>query len=983
MSYDRDYHNGDYGAWNPAAAPYVPQSDRAQGPNYSYSVRGPGGPPPGQRGGREQVERRIDPADGNAYTYQEFCSEYGSDREWRRARPASDHGAPRGPAPGGGQERSGAPAAAPVSSEERRIDSDGRAYTVEEFASEYGGSREDPPQQWLRAKPVPRNAVLVSTDGQRYPSSAAGGGDGSSAAAAAGSNAAGHGPRQQNGQPSRWQRSSAPAQSPAQTHAAQPPAQGHPAGGGADYSQAARRGGSAAACSAAAADHGRGGGRAEKRGEVVIAKKREKGVGTELAEDIAQRLEAGTYECMVCMAAVKRSDEAWACRTCYAVFHLQCVTEWAAQTGADGEWRCPACQALQKEPARKLKYKCFCGKEEHPAAGSFETPHSCGQPCGRLREGTQCPHPCTLMCHPGPCPPCLLTSPEKSCFCGRMHYRTRCSDVDPGRSCHQRCGKLLPCGRHRCMNECHSGDCEQCPLKYTQACYCGHQREERDCAAEPGAPEPDELDSDDEDSEEPEPPAAPAYVPATFSCGKPCGKTLSCGNHKCDRPCHTGPCGECPLLPVAVQQCPCGKTPLWQLYLEKRDLQQRESCTDPIPHCSQVCGRALSCGVREHRCALLCHSGPCPDCTQRVTVRCRCTARSATLLCQDAARGEGCAVPLQREEEEAPAEELDIFAGSKKGKGKKKGGGGGGGGDGANMVGTTITLPFLCNTKCGVKKSCGKHTCNMLCCPVRGQPAPPPGFDDCHPHRCTEPCGRKLPCKQHRCDLLCHRGQCPPCPHGIFEEITCRCGNTIIEPPIPCGTQPPQCPFPCSLQRTCGHETSHKCHFGDCPPCIQPVRKKCSSHGNWCDWLTPCHVQEVSCSQPCGKLLACGKHACRKPCHSGECSKECTHPCGKKLPCGHPCPRKCHAGPCDIAHCQQTARVRCGCGRTTEILTCADNYRRTEEQRRQLATALMKEAAEDDSEPMKELPQDAQIPAAVLRQIPDRYVLPCGRRCMR
>lgn len=32
-----------------------------------------------------------------------------------------------------------------------------------------------------------------------------------------------------------------------------------------------------------------------------------------------------------------------------------------------------------------------------------------------------------------------------------------------------------------------------------------------------------------------------------FSCGKKCGRELSCGGHSCERLCHGGECGDCPL----------------------------------------------------------------------------------------------------------------------------------------------------------------------------------------------------------------------------------------------------------------------------------------------------------------------------------------------------------------------------------------------------------------------------------------------------
>lgn len=74
-----------------------------------------------------------------------------------------------------------------------------------------------------------------------------------------------------------------------------------------------------------------------------------------------------------------------------------------------------------------------------------------------------------------------------------------------------------------------------------------------------------------------------------YSCGNPCGKQLSCGNHFCETPCHIGPCKPCSGLNVS--KCPCGKRSLTQDELEKRTL-----CTQPVPTCGQMCERPLECG---------------------------------------------------------------------------------------------------------------------------------------------------------------------------------------------------------------------------------------------------------------------------------------------------------------------------------------------------------------------------------------------------
>lgn len=76
----------------------------------------------------------------------------------------------------------------------------------------------------------------------------------------------------------------------------------------------------------------------------------------------------------------------------------------------DATWRCPACQ---NECYGKPTYVCFCGALPNPFSNNVDTPHSCGQVCGLIKknvnsEYNDCHHKCTLLCHPGPCPQCVV-----------------------------------------------------------------------------------------------------------------------------------------------------------------------------------------------------------------------------------------------------------------------------------------------------------------------------------------------------------------------------------------------------------------------------------------------------------------------------------------------------------------------------------------------------------------------------------------------
>eukprot|EP01059_Diplonema_ambulator_P004709 TRINITY_DN14426_c0_g1_i1.p1 TRINITY_DN14426_c0_g1~~TRINITY_DN14426_c0_g1_i1.p1 ORF type:complete len:664 (+),score=82.33 TRINITY_DN14426_c0_g1_i1:48-1994(+) len=594
-----------------------------------------------------------------------------------------------------------------------------------------------------------------------------------------------------------------------------------------------------------------------------------------LKERISRDLEQGHYDCVVCVESVRSSESVWSCDVCYGIVHLGCVKMWAKQSNEGGSWRCPKCQGLYTETPDSLAYRCFCKKVLKPQNDdSYGTPHTCGQRCNKIRTHTTCRHPCNTLCHPGPCPPCTHTSPPKHCYCGKITYHTGCSEIDKGRSCNEPCDKLKSCGVHRCTRTCHPGPCDPCEEAYEQACFCGKEPSKvLPCKASPAPP-------DD------------GCVPTTYSCSEVCGKTLKCGVHKCTLPCHFGDCHDCERDPRLVTNCPCGK-----VELSKLSPATRTKCTDPIATCGRVCERYMECGVSTHRCTRVCHDDPCGLCTQPSVVRCRCGGKQVRMRCDDRRKPAGSSVNTIVEE--TKKESLDIFSGSgKKGKGKAK-----------SVASEKITLPFTCMVRCTAKKTCGKHTCNTICCSDKG-----------HIHSCTLTCGRNLPCGQHRCEAACHTGTCPPCLYGGFTELSCRCGATFIEPPIPCGTEPPSCPLPCRIPRACGHPPNHKCHFDDCPPCTVMVKKRCASHNKLCDWLTPCHVPTATCRVLCFKMLSCGKHPCKRQCHAGECAPACPQNCMVTGPCGHPCNTPCHPGPCQP--CSQDVLVTCNCGRTHISLKC-------------------------------------------------------------
>lgn len=192
-------------------------------------------------------------------------------------------------------------------------------------------------------------------------------------------------------------------------------------------------------------------------------------------------------------------------------------------------------------------------------------------------------------------------------------------------------------------------------------------------------------------------------------------------------------------------------------------------------------------------------------------------------------------------------------------------------------------------------------------------------------HLCLNICGKPLSCGIHACELFCHLGNCPKCPIIINQAITCQCGKTRLNPPLPCGTKPPECDQPCTRQRPCGHPCSLNCHQGDCPPCTFPVSKKCIC-GKEVIANVSCS-KEAMCLEPCNKAMSCG-HPCLVVCHTGRCPKDadangCGKKCGKLKICGHQCLYPCHPGKeCPNEECKTEIRVVCQCGFREAYIQC-------------------------------------------------------------
>ncbi|XP_023806082.1 transcriptional repressor NF-X1 isoform X2 [Oryzias latipes] len=499
------------------------------------------------------------------------------------------------------------------------------------------------------------------------------------------------------------------------------------------------------------------------------------------------------------------------------------------------------------------------------------------------------------------CPACqnvALKSPASyTCFCGKVtNPEWRRSEIP--HSCGDMCGKRRggDCN-HPCNILCHPGPCPQCPAFVTKSCICGKTSQpmrcgqaavlrcDRVCAAllncavhtcmqlcHAGPCEPCQRQI----KQVCHCGVATREVPCGtdkdgsvgsghYSCRNTCGKKLSCDAHECQEVCHPGACQPCPRSPKLVKTCPCGQTALTKLL--ELGYAERKICSDPIPSCGKTCYKPLACGSSDtiHLCQNLCHEGSCGPCSLTSTVRCRCGFKTKDVPCS----------LIQKEE-----------------------------------------LIFTCDRRCNKKRLCGRHKCGELCC-VNVE------------HKCLLICGYKLNCGLHRCQEPCHRGNCEPCWQSSFDELSCHCGLTVLYPPIPCGTKPPECKNPCTRRHECNHPVFHNCHSEDkCPPCTYLTQKWCMGKHEQRSNI-PCHLQDISCGLMCNKPLPCEMHRCKRLCHRGECLPDggcCQQPCALPRPdCGHPCSAPCHEGSsCPRTTCTAKVALQCDCGRRKDTVACAD-----------------------------------------------------------
>ncbi|KAL9484696.1 hypothetical protein ACSS6W_003485 [Trichoderma asperelloides] len=261
----------------------------------------------------------------------------------------------------------------------------------------------------------------------------------------------------------------------------------------------------------------------------------------------------------------------WCMRTCQAT--LSCGRHKCGERCCPGEKKAAERQAASKK------------KNRQPGDSVVEAEHICIRTCGRpLKCGS---HDCQQICHRGSCASCPeAIFHEISCNCGRtvLQPPQPCGTHAP--ECRFNCPRRPACGHPPVEHNCHMDDisCPKCPFLVDKWCACGKEK----------------LKSQ------------PCHLQAAH-CGRPCGKTLKCGLHKCRKLCHRP--GECEDSASSSQTCGqvCGKTKLFCDHACQNTCHGQTSCNESSP-CTAKTVITCPCGHRQQEVKCLASSSnPTPS----------------------------------------------------------------------------------------------------------------------------------------------------------------------------------------------------------------------------------------------------------------------------------------------------------------------------------------------------------------------------------
>ncbi|KAK2941891.1 putative FKBP12-associated protein 1 like protein [Blattamonas nauphoetae] len=596
------------------------------------------------------------------------------------------------------------------------------------------------------------------------------------------------------------------------------------------------------------------------------------------------RSHSSSTECPICTELILSRHPIWTCAVCYHSFHLSCISQWLntmierkRQSTTPGN-RLP--EGVQSHGMTLFSLTDFLRDTDSPNEASQQTPTL--EPEMTIR-----------------CPLCNTHSPIRAsssdptkiaslCFCGKMENPD--INYDAPHSCGDICGRKLSktsdgtvsefdCPHH-CPKTCHSGPCPPCTqLGPPRRCFCGAVEERRRCGA-------------DKDG---------------FSCPGICGKILSCGNHTCERTCHSGPCGPCSKREQGYCYChktrrddiPCGSHNNLphdvEYYIDPVTEQSVPCCFS----CGQHCERVLSCN--NHLCQNPCHEHKCEKCPGDPSIVKQC----------------GCGRHSLQELTNNPS---------------------------GNRLSCLDPVPS-CGEICDQVIPLCHHRCQRKCHPRITLPPPAPGTDDKSE-------------KSRRLEWSC----------SVCEEyvaVRCRCGHSLKI--IPCRKMEAlirevmqhcfdnSLALPQGILQDNDTKDAQKATFSLAPSCF-PVPTATSlvqafilSHPNlvvdsdefleemnldrdikeFKQNLDPRFLTSVFvCTRPCNQKRKCKKHKCTTICCPlpNKDSHECPLPCSKLLSCHrHQCKQHCHAGncpPCSFVSSSTPYQCPCGACRLPPPIFC-------------------------------------------------------------
>lgn len=422
------------------------------------------------------------------------------------------------------------------------------------------------------------------------------------------------------------------------------------------------------------------------------------------------------------------------------------------------------------------------------------------------------------------------------------------------------------------------------------------------------------------------------------SCGQTCDAPIC--PHGCSKQCHLGPHPDC--VRTITTKCQCGKHTRETFCYQTISMKGKSQF-----QCNEVCGLPLACGI--HKCERLCHSGICGPCpavlnakSNKLKIRCYCglehrdsfkckDVRVASDLSKDG-KGDswigafGCSGIRKIEyacREHSFVEKCQP----------------------SPSISGKIACPF--SPKLLKTCPCGRTSLKVLAEPRKSCTSPIPN--------CDSTCGKKLACGRHTCPFTCHDGPCmDPCIQ--IETVRCSCHKNLYS--VPCQfKEQPRCDTKCESLMSCRrHRCTERCCSGR--PFAERRRKTPLSSRELMDESSV--ESEHICLKDCNLTLSCGCHKCQRKCHPGKCppclesdSNDLVCPCGKTVveapvrcgtrlpPCHYPCirvvqnaykcghkpmPHTCHPLNEPCPSCTAPVFKPCKCGKKDKVRTlCFQN----------------------------------------------------------